>query len=254
MRRGPRGGVEPAAEHELDDARRHEQDHVELADRDERRQPQRRGHHHGAGHDCCQGLQAQAACLPGASLGVDLGLFAERLRFVRGRGLADLVAGGLDRMGQLVAPDAARVEADAGLLSGQVDVRRQHAVGLAQEALDPIAARGAGHALDRQCELDRLHIEASNGSGARHTPPEYTRRLLRLLCWREIPAAATPNLHQTHDLSRIRLNVAPNSGSDPPKPRLESRKHHEFGLSRSKWRQIAPASCFRTWHPDESCV
>src|SRR6185503_395675 len=56
---------------------------------------------------------------------------------------------------------------DRGRLGGEVDRSRLDAVGLAEESLDPVDARGARHAGDGQVDLD-------GGSGGRfHTPPEY---------------------------------------------------------------------------------
>ena len=66
---------------------------------------------------------------------------------------ADLVAGPLDRRHELGPADPLGEVADRGDLRGEVDAGLLDAVGLAQEPLDPVAARGAGHADDREGDL-----------------------------------------------------------------------------------------------------
>ena len=78
---------------------------------------------------------------------------ARRSRRRRGLG-PDLVAGGLDGPHQLVAAGDAGVDADRRPLGGEVDGGPLHARRLLQEPLDAVDARGAGHALDGQDDLD----------------------------------------------------------------------------------------------------
>jgi hypothetical protein len=82
----------------------------------------------------------------------------------------DVVAGRLDGRDQLQRPGDGRVDGHRGPLRGQVDVGLEDAVGLVQEALDAVDARGAGHPLDRQDDLDR-------GAGI-HTPRQYATPIL----------------------------------------------------------------------------
>ena len=82
----------------------------------------------------------------------------------------DLVAGGLDGLHQLVAAGDARINADRGLLGGEVDRRLLDARRLLEEALDAVHARGAGHALDGQDDLDGLRGLREG----RHTRGEYS--------------------------------------------------------------------------------
>ena len=91
---------------------------------------------------------------------------------------ADLVARLLDRPDELGAPDGLGQVADRGHLGREVDVRLDDAVGLAQEPLDPVAARGAGHPDDGERDLDRwpgagAADDGGRGDAGAHTPPEY---------------------------------------------------------------------------------
>ena len=73
-------------------------------------------------------------------------------------GRSGRVAGLANRLDQLLRLDPLGVEADRRPLGGEVD-RRLDAVDLVEALLDPVRARGAGHALDRQADplcLDRL--------------------------------------------------------------------------------------------------
>jgi methylated-DNA-[protein]-cysteine S-methyltransferase len=98
----------------------------------------------------------------------------------------DLVAGLLDRPDELGASDGLGQVADRGDLGREVDVRLDDAVGLAKEALDPIAARRAGHPHDREGDLEgldgrarRRRGEGGLGDAGSHTPPEYSTGLSR---------------------------------------------------------------------------
>src|SRR5262249_10388002 len=85
---------------------------------------------------------------------------------------ADVVPGRLDRADELLTAGDRRVDVDGGTLRGEVDRRVGHARGPREEALDAVHARGAGHALDGQDDLDGL-----DGLGCRrHTPGEYIKR------------------------------------------------------------------------------
>ena len=82
----------------------------------------------------------------------------------RGRLRAHVVAGRLDGGLHLGSPGDGRVERDGGALGGEVDVGLGHAVGLAQEALDAVDARGAGHALDADGDDDGLRRGPCRGA------------------------------------------------------------------------------------------
>ena len=66
----------------------------------------------------------------------------------------DVVAGRLDAPRPAPPDRRRRVDADGRPFGGQVDAGVDHTVGLAQEALDAVDARGARHALDGQDHLD----------------------------------------------------------------------------------------------------
>ena len=77
--------------------------------------------------------------------------------------------------------------ADRGALGGKVDAHLTDAVRLAQETVDPIDARGAGHPGDGEGDLSRLH-RRGNCWCARvlHTPGEYrASRGARLSAWQD---------------------------------------------------------------------
>ena len=67
------------------------------------------------------------------------------------------VAGGLDRVNELLGGNGGGVEVDAGPLGGVVD-RGAHAVELVEATLDAARARRTGHARDGQ-------LEALGGAG-----------------------------------------------------------------------------------------
>ena len=166
--RAPRGPVEAAAGPELDERRRQQHQLVQRLDPDRglghehhRHDPERRD-------DGGDGLDQRRALGPIALevVGRQLGGQGGGGGVGRRRGLrADLVAGGLDGPDERVPARDGRVERDGGPLGGEVDGRVTDPGGLREEALDAVDARGAGHPLDGQDDLDRL---------AGHTPREYT--------------------------------------------------------------------------------
>src|SRR5581483_194445 len=99
----------------------------------------------------CQWSNCSAGIIETSSTGSESS--AEAIRRRRGGGgQSRCVAGGFDRVEELLGRDAAGVVGDARLLGRVVDASGD-AVKLVQLALDPARARGAGHAADRQLDL-----------------------------------------------------------------------------------------------------
>ena len=151
---------------DLDEGRRHERQPVESS-RHDRLRPEHREHQDGRDRDRDQRLDQQRRD-------------ASRIR-AGSSGPAPSIARLLARSGRTSypAPSTAatssarpaprRIDAHGRPLGGEVHVRLDDAVGLAEEALDPVDARGAGHPVDGQDDLDRLRA-IQDRRGRSHTP------------------------------------------------------------------------------------
>ena len=159
--RAPGGSVEPPAGPDLDEGGGQEDEAIDGLERHGRLRPEHRDHDPDRDADRDAGLDRQLALLPGAlrrprrpgprrsaggRVGVGRGPSGGRL---------EIVAGGLDGPDQVgPARDVGPIP-DRRDLGRQVDRRVVDAGRLAQEPLDPMDARGTGHAGDRQRDLDR---------------------------------------------------------------------------------------------------
>ena len=157
----------------------------------------------------------------------------------RGRGRArparrgaapDVVAGRLDRADELRPPDLVGQVPDRRHLGGEIHHGLLDARRALQEALDPVDARGAGHALDR---AGRAARSAVLRSGRLHTPREYTPS--------RSPTRAASGLSSRSCPVRSSRPRSPRWGPDPPGGRdrglvaveqLTSRR----GVRRRGWR------------------
>ncbi len=151
--------VVAVAKPELDQRGGHEEQQVELRHWQQRRGAQGGEHHQRTGPERGESFPAQPARLARAQL-VELVGVSGQARDIRGtrRLLTHSVTRGLDRMHQFVAAHELRVETDGRLFRRQVHAGLCHAAGLAQETLDAIRARRAGHALDWQRQLDGRQV------------------------------------------------------------------------------------------------
>ena len=149
------GDVEAATGPDLDDRRRQERQPVDRLHRDDGLGPEHRGHDRQGDGDGCGGADEQATLLVPSKGFVRLQL--DREGFVLGirRDFgADVVAGRFNRRDELIATDPNRVHEDGRPFRGQVHGGLEHAVRPGEESLDPAHARRAGHALDRQHDLE----------------------------------------------------------------------------------------------------
>ena len=157
--------IAPAAD-DLDERRRHSASQLSVSSEIafcgryiamHQRQPRRPGSRRDwiSSRRCDRALDVRSGIDRRQRRGVQLGLAGLR---------SNVVARPLDGRDQLGSPGQRRVDADGRLLGGEVHVRLDHAVGLAQEALDPVDARGAGHPVDGQDDLDRRLLVILPGS------------------------------------------------------------------------------------------
>ena len=122
------------------------------------RRPEHEGHDPRGDGDGDQGAEAEVALILEPRDGVLVDGRSEGLDARRGDLGADVVPRGLHGGHELVTSRDAGVDEHGRALRGQVHARLEHAVRLAQEALDAIDAGGAGHALDGEHDADRSRL------------------------------------------------------------------------------------------------
>ena len=151
VRQSPRRAHQEAtAEDELDEGGRREHPDVDpLHGPPGAARPEHDGHHRQPDAGGGQCAPEQLAPLGRTRLRVRLlgGLVVRGLGAAIG---ADRVTGRLDGGHQAASVDHGGVEADGRPFGGEVHRGVRHAIGLAQESLDPVDARRTGHADDRQ--------------------------------------------------------------------------------------------------------
>ncbi len=167
--RAPGRTVEAAAGPELDESRRQKDQPVELDQPDGRLRREHHDHDQGGDRDRRDRPDEERARFAIAFEVVRRQRLGERRRRVRrgGRAGTHVVAGRFDGADQSGSIGEARVVVDRGGLGGEVDRGLVDAGRLAQESLDPIDARRAGHPLDGEGHL-------GGGHRVTHTPWEYT--------------------------------------------------------------------------------